>query len=467
MITIRNWIPTIPEEDKHIAYVGEGESVERVFFVTGEGWEKFRDWTYHLDMAFDLSGVMTCDSRKVVLVKEDATVCEPDMQNKITSKTTSTETYTVDTVDPGPYPATDIAYLYKEVKEDGLYLHWNVLRQHTQVAGKLTANLRALGPEEEVKKSAIMVFEVDPAVQAVPAATVTESEFEQMEQRMAQVCEELRALQMDIADNAEIINTKTLEVQQSAVQSQQYATTAAALVEEATARAEDTTAAATDAQDSATLAQNAAAKANEYYLQVKGQVNTASSAAANATKAEKEAKSYSTQAAAHANTASTQASAATEQTNAAKNYASSAQTAAQNAATAAQTTADNLTLVQQSIIAAEGKLVDLYDAVSRSEEAAQTAQESAESANQSQSRTEQIAMALENAVNRLPPTFSAEESYYILRVKYGGNGLEFVNINQDMYIKTWVLPYLLPVVYDEDNGKTLRVVNGKWALVDP
>ena len=460
MITIRNWIPTIPEEDKHIAYVGEGQSVEKEFFVTGEGWEKFRDWTYHLDMAFDLSGVTARDSREVVMVKEDGTVSEPDPQNKITSKTTTTETYTVETVDPAPYPETDIAYLHKEVEADGLRLHWNILRQHTQLAGKLTANLRAVGPDEEIKKSALMVFEVDPTVSAVPAVPPTENEFEQMEQRMGQMCEEMRALQMDIADNANAVNTQALEVQQSAVQAQQSAVQAEQYAIAAADYTDDAADLAQDAADSVVLAQTAVANANESLQQAKKQASSASSSANVAKQAVSDAQKYSNQVAGYVNTAKEHASAA-------QSSANSASSAAQNAASSAETAYNDMVTSRQNVVTMQGQLAAAQKAAEDAEASARWAQSCANSAEGSVENADAAASALMDAASRIPPEYAENDRYFILRVNGNGDGLEFVNIAQDMYLQTWVIPYLLPTIGTGQEGMVLKVVNGKWTAVNP
>jgi len=210
MITIRDWIPTIPDADKHIAYVGEEAAEIRTFFLTGAGWETYRNWTFYLDMAFDLSTVTIRDSRQVVTTQEDKTetVAENQTKNNESAtepptnstetvgqtqvKTTATgkkETYTVENVTVNALAKTDVAYLNKQVMSDGVQLTWKIQAQQTQLPGKLTATLRAKGPYDEVKKSALMVFEVDPAVVATPAATVPRSLFEQMLDEMSTFCE--------------------------------------------------------------------------------------------------------------------------------------------------------------------------------------------------------------------------------------------------------------------------------------
>ena len=183
MITIRDWIPTIPEEEKHIAYVGENQTVIRQFFLTGAGWETYQDWSFHLDMAFDLSSVTNREQRKIekTQVNNMENVIETQVK---TTGTTTKESYMVEDVDVDCSSPTDIAALDKVVQEDGILLTWEVLRQHTQLPGKLTATIRALGVAGKVKKSDLMVFEVEPAVVAEPAAELTQSEFEAMEERI-------------------------------------------------------------------------------------------------------------------------------------------------------------------------------------------------------------------------------------------------------------------------------------------
>lgn len=188
MITVRDWIATIPDTDKHVAYVGEEASVTRTFLLTGGDWQTYRDWTFYLDMAFDLSSVTTRASRQVVDTKEDTTenVSESQVKTAVSGKK---ETYTVESVTVDAPARTDVAYLSKQETEEGLQLTWKVLAQQTRLPGKLTATLRALGPLDQVKKSALMVFEVDPAVTAEPAAAVDRSTFEMMMDEMSSFCE--------------------------------------------------------------------------------------------------------------------------------------------------------------------------------------------------------------------------------------------------------------------------------------
>ena len=68
----------------------------------------------------------------------------------------------------------------------------------------------------------------------------------------------------------------------------------------------------------------------------------------------------------------------------------------------------------------------------------------------------------------LPKIHPNNDIYYILRVNGSGTGCEWVNIASDMYIQTWVRPYLLQAYpQKEDEGKVMQVVNGQWKLSDP
>lgn len=286
MIRIDNWVASIPEEDKHIAYVGEGLSETRTFFLTGEGWERYKDWSFHLDMAFDLSTVTVEDSRQVVKTTTDSTQdstkdvtgqvtgqnnrqtstetdgtstlsdedtvtrseentqggegaytlsqrvtesgqgsesgtthsattlteggsteqnTEQSTEGQVKTKTTVTrETYTDRTRQVSWEVTTDIASLDKTVEADGIRLVWTVLRQQTQLPGKLRANLRAVGASyAQVKKSAMMVFEVEPAVIAYAAVDLPQSQFEQMEERMDDLCEQTRLSAQEAEEFAE------------------------------------------------------------------------------------------------------------------------------------------------------------------------------------------------------------------------------------------------------------------------
>jgi len=213
MITIRNWIATIPEEDKHIGYLGEDGAVYRKFLITD--WEAYRNWVFYLDMAFDLSSVTSRDSRQVVSTQEDVTETVAETQVK-TAKTGKKETYTKETVTVNAPAQTDVAYLSRKETEEGLVLTWKVLAQQTRLPGKLYANLRAEGPVGEVKKSARMVFEVDPAVVAEPAAEVTQSAFDAMKEDINALCQTAYEQAAQTAENAGIAVNAATEATEAA-----------------------------------------------------------------------------------------------------------------------------------------------------------------------------------------------------------------------------------------------------------
>ena len=184
MIKIQDWIASIPDEEEHIAYVGEGKSEQREFLLCGDGWKTYRDWSFHLDMAFDPTTITTHDSRQVVQTIVNSTE-HIEETSVTTDEVTTKETYTVNDVQVTNHNLTDIAPLSKAVTTDGIRLTWTVLRQHTVLPGKLWATIRAVDSEgQRIKKSAIMVFEVDPAICAVSAAVPPISEFEQMTAQM-------------------------------------------------------------------------------------------------------------------------------------------------------------------------------------------------------------------------------------------------------------------------------------------
>lgn len=186
MIIIRDWVATVPEEDKSVAYVGEHQTVLKEFLLTGSNWEEYKGWGFHLDMAFDLTTVTNREERKLEKTQISNTENITDTQVKTTGTTTK-ESYTVTDVDVDCSSPTDIAPLIATVREDGILLTWEILRQYTQLPGKLTATLRALGPSGRVKKSDMMVLEVEPAVTATQAAEITQSEFEVMEEAMSRM----------------------------------------------------------------------------------------------------------------------------------------------------------------------------------------------------------------------------------------------------------------------------------------
>lgn len=198
MIKVRNWIASIPEEEKHIAYVGEGKSETKEFLLCGDGWEAYKEYGFHLDMEFDRTSITTRDSRQVEQTTVNSTKYNEETHVN-TEEVTTKETYTSHKESVLNYDQTDVAPLSKKITPDGILLTWTVIRQHTQLKGKLWANIRAVGTDvTQIKKSAVMVFEVDASIQATPASAPPISEFEQMESEM----DALRQQACDAADRA-------------------------------------------------------------------------------------------------------------------------------------------------------------------------------------------------------------------------------------------------------------------------
>ncbi len=188
MIKLTDWIAAIPPEDKTIAYVGEHESVTREFFLSDLS---YREYAFYLDLAFDLSTVTTVEKPREIQTTQQTTTEKVNADGTTVSATANInkESYTDQDVIVDCKAKTDIAPLAKLVREDGIRLVWTVLSQQTQLPGLLRATLRAVGPNGEVKKSAMMLFVVAPSVGASPAAPIPLTEHEQMEQAMVQAFE--------------------------------------------------------------------------------------------------------------------------------------------------------------------------------------------------------------------------------------------------------------------------------------
>lgn len=235
MIKVQDWVASIPEEEKHVAYAGEGKSETREFLLCGDGWETYRQWGFYLDMAFDPESVTSRDSREVVETRVDTTK-NTDETGVNTREVTTKESYTVEGEEVAWTDLTDIAVLSKQVTEEGLLLTWEVLYQHTRLPGRLWANLRAVGPDtQQVKKSAVMVFEVEPSVVATTAIPPTVDEFEQMEARITQLCEQA----YQSADTAVSAASGAVQGQQQAMASAQAAAASAQQAQTSAAQAAD------------------------------------------------------------------------------------------------------------------------------------------------------------------------------------------------------------------------------------
>ncbi len=184
MITITDWVAVIPPEDKLIAYVGEHATVTRQFFLPDL---LFRDYTFYLDLAFDLTTVTSQTTPKEIVSTQQTTseVVAADGVSLTATDNINRESYTQTQIVVDCDAKTDITSLAKLVKDDGVYLTWTVLAQHTQLPGRLRATLRAVNTNGDVKKSAVMTFTVATSVKATPAAPILLTEYEQMEQSMA------------------------------------------------------------------------------------------------------------------------------------------------------------------------------------------------------------------------------------------------------------------------------------------
>ena len=189
MIKLTDWIAAISPEDKTIAYVGEHESVTREFFLSDLS---YREYAFYLDVAFDLSTVTSAAPPREIQMTQQTTTEKVNADGTTVSATANInkESYTDQDITVDCKVKTDIAPMAKLVQEDGIRLVWTVLSQQTQLPGLLRATLRAVGPNGEVKKSAMMLFTVAPSVGASPAAPIPLTEHEQMEQAMVQAFEQ-------------------------------------------------------------------------------------------------------------------------------------------------------------------------------------------------------------------------------------------------------------------------------------
>ncbi len=321
MIKIKDWVAVIPEEERHLAYVGEHETVTREFLLTEPG---FGAYSFYMDMAFDLSTVTTrevCQQQTVEnFTDETMSETHATLQERSTRESREVVEVAVDCDSP-----TDIAPLSKREEADGLHLVWQVLAQHTRYPGRLQATLRAVGPAGEVKKTAVMHLTVGTAVAAQPAVPVSESEFQQMERQFAETAESY----LEEMKAAELITiTRAGSATKSADEALQRAASAAA----AAADAEEFAAAA---QASAEAAAAEAQRVSEQAEMVRINTNRASNAAYNADLNEANAAVYAQMA--HNNELATAVNAETAATEAAKavaaaDRAAAAMTAAEDAA---------------------------------------------------------------------------------------------------------------------------------------
>ncbi len=527
MIILQNWIATIPESEKHIAFVGEHQSVTRQFLLTGADWATYKDWGFHLDMAFDLSSVTSRAERKLEKTQVQNTENATETQVNTTGTTTK-ESYTVTEVEVDCSAQTDVASLSKTVLDDGIQLTWNVLRQHTQLPGKLTATLRALGPDGQVKKSDLMVFEVEPAVVAEPAADLAQSEFEAMEERMDGMLNTVLLNVLDVSLNTQEVRDAAVQVRQNAeqvdkqTQLAQEAADAAKQAEDTALGVQDAMKGAFDRYPSNNLLNldeviygkgmdksGAMGSLDTYDLSLTGYIpvkegDVLSYQRTNAETGEREYWGYYL------------VCLFDEDKNVnmeANNFTASETGGLHEITIPAGVSYVRLTLhdLPSSVDPAIANCSELvpyepYTGVYRLKKEAYDAEDMQEHLQAvrcvSQELTEQQkAQARENigalpedyqppvdtclnkestnpvsnqtiteiyqntVLPRLLPEVRNEQTYYILRVGTNGLGYEFIPIQQDAYIKQWILPYILPRVTSADNGKTMQVVSGTWQLV--
>ena len=254
MIIIKDWVAQVPEEERQLAYVGENETVVRELLLTDAGYEAY---TFYMDMAFDLSTVTAHQTHQEEKSDDVTTEVLAESGSTVTAqKSKESRTVTQTTVDC--QSPTDIAPLEKRVAADGVHLLWTVLAQHTRLPGLLRATVRAVGPDGQVKKTAILHLTVGAAVAATPAVPVEKSEFEQIEQQLAGRMETFRsditALSDEAAASAQAAALRAAEAAQDA----QSAAAGAATATEKAASAADS---ATSAADSATAAAASETKA--------------------------------------------------------------------------------------------------------------------------------------------------------------------------------------------------------------
>ena len=262
MIIIKDWVAQVPEEERQLAYVGENETVVRELLLTDAGYEAY---TFYMDMAFDLSTVTAHQTHQEEKSDDVTTEVLAESGSTVTAqKSKESRTVTQTTVDC--QSPTDIAPLEKRVEADGVHLLWTVLAQHTRLPGLLRATVRAVGPDGQVKKTAILHLTVGAAVAATPAVPVEKSEFEQMEQQLAGRMETFRADITALSDGAAAsAQAAALRAAEAAQDAQSAAAGAATATEKAASASASATAAAaseTKAADSAdTAAEKAAAAA--------------------------------------------------------------------------------------------------------------------------------------------------------------------------------------------------------------
>ena len=263
MIKVQDWIASIPDEEKHIAYVGEGKSEQRTFLLCGKNWETYKAFSFHLDMAFDPASITTRDTRQVVQTTFNSSESKEEA-GKTVDEVTKKETYTVENVNRTSHSLTDISPLSKTITDDGILLTWNILRQHTVLPGKLWATIRALdNPTQRIKKSAIMTFEVDPAICAVSAAAPPVSEYDQMIAQMDTLREQATTAAEEAIRASTDAHNAIQRIEQDADAARDHANAAGVSAAQAQAAAQATAAHVNETAQHHQLTVNAAHSAEE------------------------------------------------------------------------------------------------------------------------------------------------------------------------------------------------------------
>ena len=187
MIVLNDWVADIPPEERCIGYTGENGATRREFLITDTA---YSSCTFHLDMAFDLPTVTDTDGPHQIRETTSSSSRSADEGESETDASETVDSYTKTEVTVDCDDPTDIAYLQKELRADGIHLFWTVLAQQTRLPGRLRAMIRADSVDGTVKKSAPMFFEVGEGISATAATVPEQSEFEAMEERMDELAEE-------------------------------------------------------------------------------------------------------------------------------------------------------------------------------------------------------------------------------------------------------------------------------------
>ncbi len=423
MILLKEWIPYIPEEDKHIAYVGENGMQRREILLSCKDWKTYeKGFEFYLDIAFDLSSVTSEDQRQMVETQVGST--ENISETVVKTNATTTETsYTVKDVQVDCASKTDVVHLAYRVEGGGVRLYWDISHEHTQLPGHLYCTLRAAHSDGRVKKSGVMVFEVDPAVVATPAAKITDNEFRQMERAMQTLLIEAREVAQDTTDAAQTVKEAADRL----------------VVDEAL-----------DAASAHPVSNRTLTPVLEQLLAAKDDRDE---------NVEENSRRI----------------AALEQ------VAEEVGPRLEGLEQATEETEPRLTALEQTVEETEPRLSALEQVAEEVGPRLVALEERPEIVVDNQlnvhSNNPVENQAVSSMINRLSkdlygeafprlmPKVSVEDTYCILRVAMNGTGFEFIPIQNDAYIQQWILPYLLPRVSSSDNGKTLQVVDGEWKLV--